>query len=73
MFKQDNSRIMELRSMRSIRGWIGGRSYDSYGDEIFDVPILSDFLKVKLIGVPFRDMYSLVYLSPLIIAKHFYF
>jgi len=59
--------------MKSTRGWIGGNSYDSYGDEISDVHILSNFLKVKLIGVPFRDMYFLLYLSPLIVAKHLYF
>ena len=72
MIKQVDSRIMEIRSMWSIRGWIGGSSCDSYGDEIFDVHILSDFLKVKLIGVLFRRYVPLTYLGPLIIAKHFY-
>ena len=59
MIKQDDSRIMEeMRIMWSIRGWNGGSNGDSYDEEIFDVHILSDFLKVKFIGVLFRDMYS---------------
>ena len=53
--------------MWSIHSWIGGSSCDSYGDEIFDVHILSDFLKVKFIG------FLLEYPSPLIFAKCFYF
>ena len=61
---------MEIRILWSIHGWIGGSSCDSY--EIFDVHILSDFLKVKLIGVLFRRYVPLTYLGPLIIAKHFY-
>ena len=53
--------------MWSTRGWNGGSSCDSYDEEIFDVHILSDFLKVKFIGV------LLEYLSPLIFVKGFYF
>ena len=52
-------RIMEeMMIMWSIRGWNGGSNGDSYDEEIFDVHILSDFLKIKFIGVLFRDMYS---------------
>ena len=73
MFKQVGSRIIEVISMWSIRGWIRASSYESYGDEIFDVHVLSNFLKFKLIGVPFKRYVLLKYLSPLIIVKHFYF
>ena len=56
-----------MRIMWNICGWNGGRNGDSYDEDIFDVHILSDFLKVKFIGV------LLEYLSPLIFAKGFYF
>ena len=72
MIKQVDSRIMEIRSMWSIRGWIGGSRCDSYGDEIFDVHILGNFLKFKLIGVLLEICTPLTYLGPLIIEKHFY-
>ena len=58
MIKHVNSRIMEMRIMWSIHGWNVGSGRDSYDEEIFDVHILSDFFKVKFIGVLFRDMYS---------------
>ena len=56
-----------MRIMWNIRGWNGGSNGDSYDEDIFDVHILSDFLKVKFIGV------LLEYLGPLIFAKGFYF
>ena len=47
-----------MRIMWSTRGWNGGSSCDLYDEEIFNVHILSEFLKVKFIGVLLRDMYS---------------
>ena len=42
---------VDSRIMWSIPGWNGGSDGDLYDEDIFDIHILSDFLKVKFIGV----------------------
>ena len=49
-------RGMKMISMKSIAGWNGGNSCDSYDWEIFDDQILCEFLKVKVTFVLCKEI-----------------
>ena len=63
MIKQVDSKIMEKLNLWEVRGLMDEDYCDSYDDEAYGYHILSDFVKVKLTRVLFKEICTLKYIS----------